>query len=853
MHDTKSKYMLTIEASHIISPVAEGGIFSSIGSKPAKLHIAHDGTIAGWDLDSALNADHQIGCQDCIVGPGFIDLHFHGYGDQSNIRYSEIGSFHNPVKILEKIVSYGTTAAVATLLVPAQSRRYFGVDLDAQFKTIRAQLSELVGQESQSDSPRARLLGLHLEGPKINPTVSGAIPQIAIWNASLRDLPGIIGEDESGMGNHGVCMMTVAPEMDVTGNFNFIRALVDRGIIVSLGHSDASLEQTIAAIHAGARHLTHLYNAMKPLFHRQPGIVGAGLIDPRVYNAQGLGLSIEIICDFIHVDPAVLSLAINQHHLVAGVTDAVANPDMDDGTYEFAGQRVTISDGAVRILNDGRLAGSAMTMLQTFRNLMLLGGDAPDIRRVFEITATAPAEILGLKDCGVIEKGRRADLVVLDSDYNLLYTIVNGEIAYEAPQIAHPSRTESVHVRIKENISVPVNKGSVIGIRISDTSLWCGYMSDCETVHITSKGDNSNPRHKQGYTGREAILDSSAQAIVSAWKNAREKKLTVSGLGIACSGLVAGTRAVMAMNLPDWKDFDIAEEILRRVGELDDTFPADSYVAVENSANAMAMAISKAKHLRGITELSEGDNFIYIKLGWGLGTGVFINGSPINCIEDIAPDYYIHLREAIMNVHDNLPTFLHQTVLINRLVAKGELALMRTCDDDYPEMHLEALVSRRGMIHYAREEEKRAGKIFFRKEHINEMIQALKSDPYSYENTSFELELTIEDIISALDSEGEEAEHAANVFRRMGKALGSGIFSLKNTLNEPIRHVVILSQIPNFLKAIPIIKKGIMTTLTRGRQDEKGWKVNFIEPDEKMYVRAGASLCYSYLNDIPCQ
>jgi hypothetical protein len=301
----------------------------------------------------------------------------------------------------------------------------------------------------------------------------------------------------------------------------------------------------------------------------------------------------------------------------------------------------------------------------------------------------------------------------------------------------------------------------------------------------------------------------------------------------------------MAMNLPDWKDFDIAHELLDRAKEIDAGFPGDVPMAVENSANAMALALARNEKLRKLADIEEGENFIYTKIGWGFGTGVIVNGRAINCIEDIAPDYYVHLRRAIENVHLGLPTFLHQTVLINRLIAKGELALMRTCDDEHPELHLEALVSRSGMIHYAREEEKRAGKVFFRKERLNEILNMMKQDPYAFENTTFELGLTIKDIIDALGEKGERGEHAAAVFERMGMALGSGIFSLTNTLNEPIRHIVIMSQIKDgFEKATPIIYQGLMTSLTRGIQDEVGWKVNFLKPDEELYVHAGASMCF---------
>jgi N-acetylglucosamine-6-phosphate deacetylase len=708
---------------------------------------------------------------------------------------------------------------------------------------LRAQLAGLVMREQEGEPPRARLAGIHLEGPKLNPDVAGAMPSPSIWDATVRDIPMIIGEDEL-QGSHGVRMMTLAPEMDFTGDFGFLRALVERGIIAALGHSAATLEQTIAAVKAGASHLTHIYNAMSPLSHRNPGILGAGLIDPRLYDAREKGLSIEIICDFIHVSPAAISLVLDSRHLIAGVTDAVADPDMEEGTYEFAGQRVTVFDGAVRTLEDGRLAGSVMTMLQTFRNILLLGGDDPDIVQAFEIASTGPAEILGLTDTGKIEKGRRADLVVLDPNWNLLYTIVNGEIAYEAPSLSSGGRTYPLSVASRVSVPKPTADEAVIGLRISAQSLWCGYVAEGEKVTISLDGVNGNPRYKQGLAGREDILDSSADAIIASWRKARENGRMVTGLGIATSGLVYGTRAVMGMNLPAWNDFDITGELIRRVCEREASFPPDLPATVENSANAMAMAIARTKRLREAIGLRKGENFVFVNIGWGLGTGIIVNEHPISSIEDVPPDFYPHLRQAIKNVHDGLPTLLHQTVLINRLVAKGELSLMRTCDDEFPEYHLESLVSMSGMIHYARAEEKRAGKIFFRKDKIRKALAVIEKDPYSYENTRFELELTIKDIVDALNGFGEEAEHAAAVFERMGMALGSGIFSLTNTIQAPVRRVVILPQMgEEFTAGIDVMRRALFASLVRGPRESQGWKVDFVSADNELFVLGGAILC----------
>ena len=841
----KSKYKLTIEAGHIVAPSAEHGIFGSVGNKPAKLHINHDGSIAGWDRDSALNAERQIGNQNCIVGPGFIDIHFHGYGDQSGEEYSEIGSFQNPEKILEKVPAYGTTGCLATLLVPAQTRRFFGVDLDARFKMLRTQLAEMSMKDTTGPAKAARLIGMHLEGPKINPKVRGAISRSSIWDATIRDLPGIIGENESGPDGHNVCMMTVAPEMDFSFNFALTHALRERGIVVALGHSEASMEQTIAAIKAGARHMTHFFNAMASLNHRNPGIVGAGLVDPRIYDAQELGLSLEVVCDFFHISPAVLSLALERHHIVAAVSDSVAHPGMSDGTYEFGGQRVTIAEGAVRLVQDGRLAGSVMTMLQTFRNLLLLEGDNPDIVRAFEMTSTNPARILGLTDTGSVEKRLRADLTIFDKDYNLLYTIVNGDIAYENPLAASRSQRPSVTVQSQEGVRKPTAEEAVLGLRISAYSIWSGYTTNEEEVNIVVEDLNGNPRHKQGFTGREAILDSAAWAISQACKAAVDRGLTVTALGIALSGLVDSPMAVMAMNLPGWKDFDIRRELIKRLRNMNDSFLENIPIRVENSASAIALAIARTKKLRALADIKRHENFVFVKIGRGLGTGVIVDNRTISCMEDIAADHYIHLRDAITNVHNGLPTLLHQTVLMNRLVAKGELALMRTCDDTFPELHLEALVSMGGIVHYARDEEKREGRIFFRRQKIQEIINALQDDPYAYEHTSFELDLSVNDVLDVLKQDGEDADHARSVFHRMGMALGSGIFSLANTLDAPIRHVIVQPQMgTDFTDAIEIVRQGVMTSLTRGSAEAGEWQVTFITPESDLNVLAGASLCY---------
>jgi hypothetical protein len=151
----------------------------------------------------------------------------------------------------------------------------------------------------------------------------------------------------------------------------------------------------------------------------------------------------------------------------------------------------------------------------------------------------------------------------------------------------------------------------------------------------------------------------------------------------------------------------------------------------------------------------------------------------------------------------------------------------------------------RGMIHYARAEEKRAGRLFFRKDKVKQALRMIERDPYAYENTRFELDLTVRDILDALNGAGEEREHAIRVFERMGMALGSGIISLTTTLRAPVRRVVILPQMGEDIRAgIDIMRQALDASLARGARIPNGWKVSFFDAENDLNVLGGATLCY---------
>jgi len=259
----------------------------------------------------------------------------------------------------------------------------------------------------------ARPLGLHLEGPFLSPSKRGAHPEALLRLPTLDAIEGWTRDA-------GVAVVTVAP--DLPGAPEVIAALVERGVIVSLGHTPATAEQATAAVDAGARWVTHLFNAMAPLHHRQPGLAGVALSDQRLH--------VGLIPDGIHVDPLVVSTA--QRALgerLTIVTDAVAALGMPAGTQALGRTEVHIDDTGVR-LADGTLAGSHLAMDQGARNLVAFTGCGA--AAAVHAASTAPARLLGDLDRGHLGTGARADVVVLTDDLHVVSTYVGGDLVHDA-------------------------------------------------------------------------------------------------------------------------------------------------------------------------------------------------------------------------------------------------------------------------------------------------------------------------------------------------------------------------------------------------------------------------------------
>ena len=326
-----------------------------------------------------------------LIVPGFVDLHIHGgdgadFMDGDERANARIASFH---------AKHGTTAMMATTLTGSVAALQDAVNAIAK----------------PSDDSGAEIIGIHLEGPYINRDRAGAQDVASIRPADIHEIDALIKRAP-----RMKWMITFAPEIDGA------RALVEKfrkRVIFSIGHTSADYAEAVAALDWGARHFTHLFNAMTGMHHREPGVVGAALVSR---NATA-----ELIADGTHVHPAVLNIAATtMPHRIALVTDAIRACGLADGRYKLGGYDVEVKDGDARLVNGGALAGSTLTMHDAVRNMIELAG--LPIERVIPMATETPARIAGVRDRkGTIDRGYDADLVLLDKKLDIERVIVRGQ------------------------------------------------------------------------------------------------------------------------------------------------------------------------------------------------------------------------------------------------------------------------------------------------------------------------------------------------------------------------------------------------------------------------------------------
>lgn len=355
------------------------------GPVDGALHIAADGRIASIE-GTPVAEDAVRDAPRPFLLPGFIDLHVHGGAGRDIMEGGDAA-----LQVARCHAQHGTTALLATTMT-------------APVEDLRASLAPLGGLCRTGAPGAARVLGVHLEGPFINPGKLGAQPDFArpVSLAELQELDALAP----------VRLLTLAPE--VPGNLDAIEVLVAAGYRVQIGHTAGSYEDGVQALARGARGFTHLFNAMTPLHHRLPGMVGAALA-----HAQYA----EIIPDLLHVHPGAIRAALRSIPHLYCVTDSTAATGMPDGEYKLGRQPVTKCLGGVR-LADGTLAGSTLTMDRALRNLVDVVGVplADAARRV----STHAADFLGLPDRGRLQAGAWADVAVLDRDLRVTEVLVQG-------------------------------------------------------------------------------------------------------------------------------------------------------------------------------------------------------------------------------------------------------------------------------------------------------------------------------------------------------------------------------------------------------------------------------------------
>lgn len=341
---------------------------------------------------SAVSIDQYevIDAADMYVAPGLLDMHIHGYAGEDTSDAKEDGL----LKMCEALAENGVTSWCPTTMTVSKE------EILAAFDTVRK-------VKARTDCYGAKVLGVNCEGPFINPSKKGAQAEEHILRPDAKFIL-----DNADI----VSVFTVAPEMD--GGLDCIREVYEDGrVLVSMGHTGATYDEAVAGIEAGVRHATHLFNAMTPLMHRNPGVVGAALSDDNV--------SCELIADTFHVNKGLFGLVAKiKKDKLCLITDCMRAGGMPDGYYTLGGQPVK-KTGIQCLLEDGTIAASVLKLNEAVRNLY--ENTDLSINEAVACASLNPARALGVDDkIGSLETGKCADIIIFDDQFNIQKTIIGG-------------------------------------------------------------------------------------------------------------------------------------------------------------------------------------------------------------------------------------------------------------------------------------------------------------------------------------------------------------------------------------------------------------------------------------------
>ena len=347
-------------------------------------------------IGNGLEIDEVIEC-DGLVLPGFVDRHIHGAGGSDGMD----GTSQDLKTIADSIVKEGTTTFLATTMTQSQENIVKALNAVRDYKRVSG----------------AKIVGVHLEGPFIATKFKGAQPEEYILAPSVEVMKKFV--EASG---NKIKVVSLAPEQN--GASELIAYLKDNNIVASIGHTQAGFKDVARAVEVGASSVTHTYNAQTPLHHREAGVVGSAMLIDELYT--------EIICDLIHVCKEAIMLVVKNKpdDKVILITDSMRAKHLPDGESELGGQKVIVKNGEARLV-DGTLAGSVLKMNEALKNIVTKVG--VPLEKAIDFATANPAKSLGIFDSvGSIAVGKKADFVVLDENYKVLKTIIDGKVEYSA-------------------------------------------------------------------------------------------------------------------------------------------------------------------------------------------------------------------------------------------------------------------------------------------------------------------------------------------------------------------------------------------------------------------------------------
>lgn len=364
--------------------------------------VIDDGRIVDVGTRSSVTVPEgarTVDCADHVLAPGYVDIHIHGAAGHDVMHADADGL----AAVQRKLAQHGVTSYCPTTVT---------APLDPTLRALERLAGAIEAAEQGTTAGQAQPVGIHIEGPFLSHARRGVHPPADLVPPSI-ELFERFWEAARGR----IRVMTIAPEL--AGAAKLIAHASRRGVVCSLGHSDSTAEPVRAAIAAGARHATHTFNAMRPLDHREPGILGIVLDDPR--------LTADIIADGVHVDPAMVDLFLKAKGAGGAVliTDAISATGMGDGTYQLGSFQVEVR--GPRCLHEGKLAGSVLTLDRAVRNVMEFSGWG--LAEVAPLASRNPARVLGADARkGILAPGADADIVVLSAAGEIIRTVCRGAV-----------------------------------------------------------------------------------------------------------------------------------------------------------------------------------------------------------------------------------------------------------------------------------------------------------------------------------------------------------------------------------------------------------------------------------------